>query len=114
MPSLTRNLRHPILIYLPTLMTQLSIPRYKKVGGANLFKALRAIPLLLLLVCVVSSCSKDDEGAEYTIVDLLRRICNPTALNIWICNPLFSRITNAYIHCGRISNPPEQTLTFDF
>ncbi len=45
---------------------------------------------------------------------LLRRICNPTALNIWICNPLFSRITNAYIHCGRISNPPEQTLTFDF
>ena len=51
-------------------MTQLSIPRYKKVGGVNLFKALRAIPLLLLLVCFVSSCSKDDEGAEYTIVDL--------------------------------------------
>ena len=50
------------IIYLrPTLMTQLFIPRYKKVGGVNLFKALRAIPLLLLLVCVVSSCSKDEE-----------------------------------------------------
>ena len=43
-------------------MTQLSIPRYKKGGGGvNLFKALRAIPLLLLLVCIVSSCSKDEE-----------------------------------------------------
>ena len=50
-------------------MTQLSIPRYKKVGGANLFKALRAIPLLLILVCIVSSCSKD-EDSEYTIEDL--------------------------------------------
>ena len=50
-------------------MTLLSIPRYKKVGGVNLFKALRAIPLFLLLVCVVSSCNKD-EDTEYTIEDL--------------------------------------------
>ena len=41
-------------------MTQKFINRYKKVGGANLFKALLAIPFLFL-ICLVSSCSKDDE-----------------------------------------------------
>ena len=41
-------------------MTQKFINRYKKVGGASLFKALLAIPLLFLF-CLVSSCSKDDE-----------------------------------------------------
>ena len=41
-------------------MTQKFINRYKKVRGASLLKALLAIPLLFLL-CLVSSCSKDDE-----------------------------------------------------
>ena len=41
-------------------MTQKYINSYKKVRGASLFKALLAIPLLLLL-SLVSSCSKDDE-----------------------------------------------------
>ena len=50
----------PISSTSPTLMTQMFINRYKKVGGVNLVKALLAIPLLLL-VCLVSSCSKDDE-----------------------------------------------------
>ena len=45
---------------------------------------------------------------------LFGRICNPTVLGIGICNPatipqcLFYRISNAYIQCWRIANPPEQ------
>ena len=41
-------------------MTQKYINNNEKVRGASLFKALLAIPLLFLL-CLVSSCSKDDE-----------------------------------------------------
>jgi hypothetical protein len=44
-------------------MTQIDLTSYKKsVGGVFLFKALRILPLLLLLTCLVSSCSKDEDG----------------------------------------------------
>lgn len=49
-------------------MTQIDLTSYKqKVGGVFLFKALRILPLLLLLTCLVSSCNKDedDESEDY-------------------------------------------------
>ena len=47
-------------------MTQLSIDSHKKVGGASFYKALRTI-LIIFLICLVSSCSKDDELPPVTI-----------------------------------------------
>lgn len=50
-------------------MTQKSINSYKKELGAKLFRVLISIPIILF-VCIVSSCSKDDVESEYTIEDL--------------------------------------------
>jgi hypothetical protein len=38
----------------------------------------------------------------------LGRISNPSAPNIRICNP--ERITNAYVQCRWIANPPERII----